>query len=160
MEGFSHTDVPAGVAINAHIASLRANAQVDASRAEETKGTEPHDVAAFKRKLEICIRSFQNLIDEMLQASKKSILANRCFHPIIRQIDDELVRLEIWASDIGAEDPDLGRSNISAHPHLELTIYITSILESITSRLEGVRKNVEEMRASMERLSRRRSASP
>ena len=105
MEEFSSADVPAGIAINAHIAGLAANLPVDASQQVEAKGTVPGNVTTFKDLLDSCIKLFQSLIEDLLQASK---LSEYYFLPIIRRIDDELVRLEIWASDIGVQDPELG----------------------------------------------------
>ena len=128
MKEFSSADIPAGIAIDA---ALRANLPVDASQRVEAKGTVPGDVTTFKRLLDSCIELFQSLIKDLLQESN---LSDYYFLPIIRRIDDELVRLEIWASDIGVEDPKFGRSNKSATSKLEVTVYMIGILESIIAR--------------------------
>ncbi len=157
MEEFSSADVPAGIAINAHIAGLAANLPVDASQQVEAKGTVPGNVTTFKDLLDSCIKLFQSLIEDLLQASK---LSEYYFLPIIRRIDDELVRLEIWASDIGVQDPEFGRSSNVATSKLELTVYLIDILESIISRLNGVRDIVQAMRDSLQRLAGNGSADP
>ena len=157
MEEFSSADVPAGIAINAHIAGLRANQPVDAGQQEEAKGTVPGDVTTFKDLLDSCIKLFQSLIEDLLQASK---LSEYYFLHIIRRIDDELVRLEIWASDIGVQDPKFGRASDVAASKLELTVYMIGILESIISRLDGVEKRVKAMRDLLERLAGNGSADP
>ena len=158
MEEFISADVPAGIAINAHIAGLRANISVDAGQQEEAKGTVPGDVTTFKDLLDSCIKLFQSLIEDLLQASK---LSEYYFLHIIRRIDDELVRLfEIWASDIGVQDPEFGRSSNVTTSKLELTVYMIGILESIISSLDGVRDIVQTMRDSLEQLAGNGSADP
>ena len=111
---------------------------------------------AFKSQLESCLEFFRSLIETMVQSTKDSAFAGFYFHPIIRQLDNELVRIEIWASDVGAFEPDFGRSVQAAYIDLELTRYITTITKDLQVRLEESAKQVEEMRSLIGKLSGRR----
>ena len=147
-------DVPAGVAINAHKAGLRRNhpLQVSTSGASHRTELQP-DAIVFKDQLESCLKLFRNLIEAMVRSTKESTFAGPYFHPLVRQLDNELVRIEIWASDVGAYEPDFGRSTQVADIQLELTRYITTILKGLQSRLEDSAKQVDKMQSLIEKLS-------
>lgn len=61
-----------------------------------------HD-KSWEDQFESCVALCKNEIDEALKSAKISTYAQTCFHPIARQLDDELLRLEIWALDFGTE---------------------------------------------------------
>lgn len=153
-------DVPARIAINAHKAGWH-RSQPQQVSIEGDKGDTPGtniqpDAIAFKSQLELCLDFFRSLIDAMVRTTKESAFAGAYFHPIIRQLDNELVRFEIWASDVGALEADFGKSVQAAYIDLELTRYITKITEDLQSRLEESTKQVEQMRSLIAKLSGRR----
>jgi hypothetical protein len=145
-EYFASADIPVGRAINAHIAGLPADESRSSITARQT-------IAAFSKQLNDCLNLLRSLIKEMMEASKLSDTAKHYFYPIVRWIDDELVRLEIWASDIGFEDPDFGRSPRKKDATLTLTRYMTDLLEDIYAWLTEIGKNVNAMRALIMQLS-------
>ncbi|KAL2043573.1 hypothetical protein N7G274_003880 [Stereocaulon virgatum] len=145
-EYFASADIPVGRAINAYIAGLPADESRSSIAARQT-------IAAFSKQLNDCLNLFRSLIEEMMEASKLSETAKHYFYPIVRRIDDELVRLEIWASDIGYEDPDFGRSPREKDATLTLTRYMTDLLEDIYAWLTETEKNVNTMRALIMQLS-------
>lgn len=147
-------DVPAGVAINAHRNELRRNQplQVRTYGIGQDTRIQP-DAVLFKKQLERCLELFRSLIDAMVRSTKESIFAEPYFRPIIRQLDSHLVRLEIWAVDVGAYEPDFGKSAQVADLDLELTKYITSILRDLQVRLEMSRKQVEGMQSLIKKMS-------
>ena len=147
-------DVPAGVAINADRAGLRRSRPLQVGIVGGDHATRiQSDAMAFKNQLESCLINFRSLIEAMVHSTKESAFAGPYFHPIIRKLDNELVRIEIWASDAGAYDPDFGRSAQAADIHLELTRYITTILKDLQSQLEESEKQVEKMRSLIGRMS-------
>lgn len=147
-------DVPAGVAINAHRNELRRNQplQVRTYGIGQDTRIQP-DAVLFKKQLERCLELFRSLIDAMVRSTKESIFAEPYFRPVIRQLDSHLVRLEIWAFDVGAYGPDFGKSAQVADLDLELTKYITSILRDLQVRLEMSRKQVEGMQSLIKKMS-------
>lgn len=58
----------------------------------------------LEEQFESCVSLCKKEIEEALAAAKISTYAKTCFHPIARQIDDELIRLEIWSFDFGTKD--------------------------------------------------------
>ena len=149
-------DVPAGIAINAYNAELgRSQPPQERDPGGKHGSKVLPDAKLFKDQLESCLGFFRGLIDTMVRSTKESAFAGLYFHPIIRQLDNHLVRLEIWASDVGANEPDFGSSPRSADIHLDLdlTRYITTIMKDLQSHLEESGKYVEEMRSLIGRLS-------
>ena len=144
-------DVPIGFAINSHRAGLQLSSQ---SGSHGTR--EQPDAIAFKRQLESCLTLFRALVEIMVRSTKESAFAGPYFHPIIRKLDSDLVRFEIWLSDVGANEPDFGRSTQAADLHLELTRYITTILKDLQSQLEDSGRQVEKMRSLVLKMSGRR----
>ncbi len=147
-------DVPAEVAINAYRAGLHPNfpLQVSRSGGSHEYKLQP-DAIALKDQLESCLNLLRSLIEAMVRSTKDSSFAGPYFHPLIRQLDNELVRIEIWTFDVGAYEPDFGRSAQVADLKLELTRYITTILKSLRSRLEEIAKQVEKMPSLIAKLS-------
>ncbi len=147
-------DVPAGVAINAYRAGLHPSfpLKVSTSGGSHEYKLQP-DAIALKDQLESCLKLLRSLIDAMVRSTKDSSFAGSYFHPLIRQLDNELVRIEIWTFDVGAYEPDFGRSAQVAVLQLELTRYITTILKGLRSQLEEIAKQVEEMRSLIAKLS-------
>ena len=89
----------------------------------------------------------------MLQSNQESTLARSSFSPIVRQLDDELVRLEIWAGEIGVDEPNFGRSLDVKNLDLVLTRYMTSILERLSSKLAEIEICLEVMRRLISKIS-------
>ena len=141
-------DVPAGVAINAHRA-------LNTQSGSHGTGQQP-DAMAFKNQLESCLYFFRDLIEAMVRFTKESAFAGPYFHPIIRTLDGDLVRIEIWASDLGANEEDFGRLTQDGNPDLELTRFITTILKDLQSQLEDSERQVEKMRSLIRKMSGRR----
>ena len=151
-------DVPAGVAINAHRAGLHQTQPLKTSSQDHSQGNKVQlDAVAFKDQLDSCLAFFRSLIEAMVRSTKASAFAGPYFHTIIRLLDNDLVRIEIWASDVGAYDPDFGKSAQAADIELELTRYVTIILKDLQSRLEECKKQVEEMQDLIKKMSGRRS---
>ena len=147
-------DVPAGIAINAHKAGLRPIPPSRSSISGDSSGGDIHsDTIAFKNQLEVCIDFLRNLISIMVRSTEESHLARPYLHPIIRRLDNELVRMEIWASDVGAFEPGFGRSVQVASIDLELTRYITTMVNELHIRLQECEKKVEEIRSAIGRMS-------
>ena len=147
-------DVPAGLAINAHKAGLHRNHPLQVSTLDASHKTEVQpDAIAFKDQLESCLKLFRNLIEAMVRSTKESVFAGPYFHPLVRQLDNELVRIEIWASDVGAYEPDFGRSTQVADLQLELTRHLITILKGLQSRLEDSAKQVDKMQSLIEKMS-------
>lgn len=147
-------DVPAGVAINAHRAGLHQSHPLQASSRDGSHGNKIQlDAVAFKDQLESCLDFFRSLIEAMVRSTKELTLAGPYFHPIIRRLDNDLVRIEIWASDVGAYEPYFGRSAEAVDIDLDLTRYITTVLKDLRSRLEKSQEQVERMRAVIKNLS-------
>ena len=147
-------DVPAGIAINAHKAGLHRSPPLQASsRDGGHENKVQSDAVAFKDQLESCLVFFRSLIDAMVRSTKESAFAGHYFHPIIRRLDDDLVRIEIWAFDVGAYEPYFGRSAQATDIDLELTRYITTLLKDLRSLLEKSEEHVEKMRAVIEKMS-------
>ena len=92
----------------------------------------------------------------MVRSTKESDFAGPYFYPIIRKLDSDLVRIEIWASDVGANEQGFGRSAQAADLDLELTRYITTILKDLRSQLEDSERQVKKMRSLIQKMSGRR----
>lgn len=147
-------DVPAGVAINAYRDELRRNQPLQVSTHGVSQDTEIQpDALLLKKQLERCLEMFRSLIDAMVRSTKESSFAEPYFRPIVRQLDSHLVRLKIWAFDVGAYEPDFGKSAQLADLDLELTKYVTSMLKDLQVRLEMSRKQVEGMQFLIEKMS-------
>lgn len=58
----------------------------------------------LEEQFESCVSLCKKELEEALEWAKISPYAKTCFHPIARRIDDELLRLEIWALDFGTQD--------------------------------------------------------
>ena len=150
-------DVPAGFAINAHRAGWhRIRPQQVSTEGDDYGINIQPDAMAFKSQLESCLEFFRSLIEAMVRSTKESAFAGVYFHPMIRQLDNELVRIEIWVADVGALEPNFGRSMQSTYIDLELTKYITTITKDLQFRLEESANRVEEMRSLIGKLSGRR----
>ena len=142
-------DVPAGLAINAYLEGLRPNQTHDG---RGKYGISPH-ASAFKDQLESCLAFFRRLIEAMIQSVKDVPSASPYFSPIILQLDDELIRLEIWATDTGAEDPDFGIMPDTVPPDLVLTRHLSGLLFAVLSYLKAIETHVDGMQNLIERLS-------
>ncbi|KAK3176233.1 hypothetical protein OEA41_007556 [Lepraria neglecta] len=123
---------------------------------ESDREAVPSDSSALRLNLESCTQVFKGLIDTALDCSKVSVLAGTYFYPIARQIDDELIRLEIWASDLEADDPN------SSAPLSDITLqrYIYSTFQNIGSQLEDIGKEIRLMRGILEQVSARTNTDP
>ena len=151
---FNPMDVPAGFAINAHRAGQHRSQSRQLSPQTGNHGTSEYlDIIAFKDQLESCLSFFRTLIEIMVRSTKESAFAGAYFHPIIRKLDSNLVRVEIWASEIGANEKDFGRFTQAADLDLELTRYITTILKDLQSQLQERRSQVEKMRSLIRKMS-------
>ena len=150
-------DVPAGFAINAHRAGRQSSQSLQLSPQSDSHGKrEQPDAMQFKHQLESCLSFFRALIEIMVRSTKESAFAGPYFHPMIGKLDSDLVRIEIWAFDVGAHEPHFGRSTQAADIDLELTRYITTILKDLQSQLQERRIQVEKMRSLIRKMSGRR----
>ena len=143
-------DDPIGVAINADKAL---STQSGGSHRSEHQ----LDAMAFKHQLELCHSFFRRLIEAMVHVTKESAFAKPYFHPVIRRLDSDLVRIEIWAFDLGANEKDFGSLTQDGNPDLELTRFITTILKDLQSDLKDSERQVEKMRSLIQKMSGRRS---
>ena len=144
-------DTPIGIAINEYQARIgAATSQPGKKLRNRDKGKANPDVERFKKQLESCLQLL------MVQSNKDLVLARPCFHTIVRRLDNELVRLENWASDIGVDDPDFGMSSSdAANQDLILTKHMVSLLEDLASQAGKVGTKIEIMRSIITRLSGR-----
>ena len=122
-------DVPAGIAINDHIAGLQPGAP------------------ALWKFCQSCLMLFKDLIAKVLQASNISVSVKPYFDPITRHLDNNLIRLEVWIFDTGIDDKDFKQASVNASLDTKLERCVTSILEDTMSQLNVIEGRVEHMRA-------------
>ena len=122
-------------------------------RSQETALT---DVEAFNNSLSSCLHLLRHLVDEIMQwIPGKGIdhPASQSFRPIVLKLDDKLVRLEIWHSDIAFEVYSFSKVSQTAHLDLALTSSATAVLDSLLVRLREVEQTVRGMRSMTEAMS-------
>lgn len=85
-----------------------------------------------------CVALCKKNIDEALVSAKISSYAKTCFHPIAGQIDDELVRLEIWAFDVGTKDGFWKEFSKLVAPNVAVSRRVREIFEDMNSSLEKI----------------------
>ncbi len=118
-----------------------------------SRGPAVTDATAFKNKLHSCLDLLRQLVDEMVRWIKEIELAGQYLKPIIIQLDNKLVRLEIWAADLGIQDLDLGEPSKIMDVDLVLTRFVTTILDGLTARLREIERKLQDMRSIIEKLS-------
>lgn len=119
------------------------------------------DALAFKSQLESCLCIFRKLVNAMVQSTKDLQHGRKYLRSITLQLDDKLVRLEIWKADSGVNDCGFGRlrqpvdrATSSTVPcDLKLTRYLTSVLAGLTSHLEEVQTQMEIMQPLIEQMT-------
>ncbi len=120
---------------------------------DSSRGPAATDATAFKNRLYSCLDLLRQLVDEMVRWIKEIELAGQYLKPIIIQLDNKLVRLEIWAADIGIEDLDLGETSKIMDVDLVLTRFVTTILDGLIARLREIERKLQDMRSIVEKLS-------
>ncbi|KAK4693885.1 hypothetical protein P7C71_g3589, partial [Lecanoromycetidae sp. Uapishka_2] len=85
-----------------------------------------------------------------MHSAGTSELVGAYFHPIARQIDDELIRLEIWASDIGLDDPAAADVGIDGG----VFAHVASLFDIINSSLNEIVEDMKSMQATQEQTVR------
>ena len=154
------TDYGAGVAINALKSRSRSD-QFHGSGTKEGKDIVFPDASAFRAQLDLCLAFLRSLVEAMVQATIDLHFGRTYFGSIILRLDNELVRLEIWSADIGANDSDFGKPNHSLAQtsnqvesyDLEVVRYMTSILLDLTSCLREIQTKMMLMRPLIEKLA-------
>ena len=99
----------------------------------------------MQRKLERCTTSYRDRIAQAIAYSNESVPYSSQFDSIARSLDDQLFRLEIWASDIGQEDGVfedlLGPTNTGSL----LTTHLGSILDDIEAQMPDFALSLDAM---------------
>ena len=108
------------------------------SKSNNLQGNPSHalrnDSADLQKSLDTFVVIFRDTVEKALKSAIKSDLTEAYFLPVIRKLDDHLVRIELWGSDIELEDPGLRRlvsDKITKN-------YIADTIDDITSQLENV----------------------
>jgi len=126
----------------------------------EQDGVLPY-MSAFKNHVELCLDSFRSLVESLVQSMKDLQFAELYFSPMIPQLGNGLVRLEIWTADIRINDPTFGKpsqpvditSSQIVSVDLAETKYLTGILVNLKYVLEEVERRMHTMRPLIEKLS-------
>ena len=106
--------------------------------------------------LQSCLALLRTLIDDMVQTSKDSSFASGYVIPTGHRLDDELIQLEHWASEIGADDPNFVHVPVDkAESDLNGTKLITERLAQVSHHLGLVDVEVNEIRLLLVELSGR-----
>ena len=105
---------------------------------------------SLKEEVGSCKRLFQIMIEEALDSSKISPLAEIHFAPIARQLDDDLIRVEVWASDIQVDYQDLSGLPLDA----ETNQYVANVLTDIISQSKAVKSDMRILQSNVKQMSR------
>lgn len=100
-------------------------------------------VQTLEDRFESSVALCKDVIEEALESAKISTYAKACFHPIARQIDDQLLRLEIWAFDFGTKDGTWKDFSALATTDVALGSYLRTIFENLSASLENIGKEMK-----------------
>lgn len=114
---------------------------------------------SLEDQFESCVALCKNGIDEALDLAKISTYAKTCFHPIACQLDDELLRLEIWALDFGTETAfwhkfsELVTANVAVGKRLrEVFEDLNASLKEIGTEMKLIERIVKDAAGSTQNL--------
>ena len=112
-------------------------------------------VQTLEDQFESSVALCKDVIDESLKSAKLSTYAKTCFHPIARKIDDELLRLEIWAFDFGTKDGTTWKDfSDLATTDVGLGNFLRKIFEDLNASLKKVGMEIKLIQSIVERAAR------
>lgn len=97
----------------------------------------------LKEQFESCVALCKTQIEKALVSAKISTDAKTCFHPIARQIDDELLRLELWAFEVGTKDGLWNEFSAAVTADVAMGTFLSKIFGDLNASLENIRTNME-----------------
>lgn len=108
----------------------------------------------LEEQFESCVSLCKKEIEEALAAAKISTYAKTCFHPIARQIDDELIRLEIWALDFGTKDGSWEELSKLVTKNDTVGRHLRKIFDDLNASLEKIGREMKLIQSFVEDAAR------
>lgn len=112
-------------------------------------------VQSLEDQFESSVALCKDVIEESLKWAKLSTYAKTYFHPIARRIDDELLRLEIWAFDFGTKDGTTWKDfSDLATTDVALGSCLRKIFEDLNASLKKVGMEMKLIQSILEKAAR------
>lgn len=92
---------------------------------------------------ESCVDLCKSQLEKAMVSAKISTDAKTYFHPIARQIDDELLRLELWAFEVGTKDGLRNELSATVTADVAMGTLLRKFFGDLNASLENIRTNME-----------------
>ena len=108
----------------------------------------------LEEQFQSCVVLCKKFIEEALESAKISTYAKTCFHPIARQIDDELIRLELWTMDFGTKDGSWKEFSALMTKNDDVDRRLRTVLEDLHGSLEKIGSEMKLIQSIVEDAAR------